>query len=356
MRASKFLIAVLLGCAPTCFAQAPTWTQKCVANGPQAAYYPAIAYDATHGQVVLFGGAFSDFSLSNETWTWNGFTWTKQSPATIPLARTAHAMAYDAARGQVVMFGGASAGGFLNDTWVWDGFNWTPKAAGPGARLLMGMAYDEARQQVVMFGGSVGTPTPLGDTWVWDGSSWTPKSLSAPLGLRSNYRLAYDEAHSQVVLFGGWNGSSLVNETWVWDGVTWTQKTPASSPFPLAIPPARQDYAIAYDANLQRVVLFSGIQPPSNPVDDITSLWDGTNWTDASPAASPSARGGAAMAYDAAHSQSVLFGGVNSSQFFPETWVLGAPTTTTCPVPPPTITSVSPTSGMPGPTSRNFTG
>ena len=340
MRASRPLIALFLGVTSTCFAQSPTWTKKCVANGPQAAYYPAMAYDAAHGQVVLFGGAFSDFSLSNDTWTWDGFTWTKQSPVTRPPARTAHAMAYDAARGQVVMFGGASAGSFLNDTWVWDGFNWTPKAAGPGARLLMGMAYDAARQQVVLFGGSVGTPTPLGDTWVWDGSSWTPKSLSAPLGLRSNYRLAYDEAHSQVVLFGGWNGSSLVDEMWVWDGATWTPKIPVTGP----PPPARQDYAIAYDANLQRVVLFSGIRPPSAPVDDITWLWDGTNWTDASPAASPSARGGAAAAYDSAHGQFALFGGVDSSQFFTETWVFGAPASTSCP--PPILSFAAPSNGV----------
>ena len=292
MHAFRFLIAVFLGVTSTCFAQGPTWTQKCVANGPQAGYYPAMAYDSAHSQVVLFGGLRSDFStLSNETWTWDGSIWTKQSPATTPPARTAHAMAYDTARGQVVMFAGAGASGYMNDTWVWDGVNWTQKTSGPGPLAHVGMVYDTARQQVVLFGGSVGTPTPLGDTWVWDGTSWTQKFPSVTPGLRSNYRLAYDEAHSQVVLFGGWNGSTLVNETWVWDGTNWMQKFPASSPLPLA----RQDFATAYDANLQRVVLFSGIQAQSNPVDDITWLWDGTNWTDASPATSPLARGGAAM-------------------------------------------------------------
>ena len=30
-------------------------------------------------------------------------------------------MAYDAAHGQVVMFGGFTGGTVLNDTWIWDG-------------------------------------------------------------------------------------------------------------------------------------------------------------------------------------------------------------------------------------------
>src|SRR6266849_8795767 len=170
MRTSRLLIALALGVASTCFAQAPTWTPKCVANGPQAGYYSAMAYDSAHSQVVLFGGTLSDFTRSNETWVWDGSTWTKKSPATIPPARVAFAMAYDSARGQIVIFGGSGDGGFLTDTWVWDGINWTQKASGPGPRLHMGMAYDAARQQAVLYGGSAGSPNPLGETWVWDGT------------------------------------------------------------------------------------------------------------------------------------------------------------------------------------------
>lgn len=179
------------------------------------------------------------------------------------------------------------------------------------------MTYDAARQQVVLFGGSVGTPTPLGDTWIWDGAAWTQKFPVHSPGLRSQFRMPYDAARAQVVLFGGWNGSSLVNETWVWDGVDWTQKFPVSSPSP------RQDFAIAYDANLQRVVLFSGNQFGCPPLDNLTWTWDGTNWTQESPAASPPGRGGAAAAYDSARGQVVLFGGNDCSQVFTDTWVWG---------------------------------
>jgi len=62
------------------------------------------------------------------------------------------------------------------------------------------------------------------------------------------------------------------------------------------------------------------------------------------------------MAYDAARGQVVLFGGADSTHIFTDTWVFGAPISTTCPSgPPPTITSVSPTSGTQGQTIGNFT-
>src|ERR1700676_876393 len=144
MRASRFLIVILLGIASKANAQQPTWIQQFPATNSQFGYYSAMAYDSTHSQVVLFGGIDSSVftpspNYSNETWTWDGSTWTQQSPANNPPARCCFGMAYDATRGQMVIFGGAGPGGFLTDTWVWDGANWTQKASGPGPRLHMGM-------------------------------------------------------------------------------------------------------------------------------------------------------------------------------------------------------------------------
>jgi hypothetical protein len=55
-----------------------------------------------------------------------------------------------------------------------------------------------------------------------------------------------------VVLFGGFTGAALVADTWEWDGTNWTQLTPSASPS------ARCAHAMAYDAASQRVVLFGG--------------------------------------------------------------------------------------------------
>ena len=65
--------------------------------------------------------------------------------------------------------------------------------------------------------------------------------------------MAYDAATGQVVLFGGSNGSNL-GDTWTYNGTTWTQQSPASSPS------ARYDSTLAYDATTGQVVLFGGVQ------------------------------------------------------------------------------------------------
>ena len=49
--------------------------------------------------------------------------------------------------------------------------------------------------------------------------------------------MAYDAATGQLVLFGGFDqqhGADL-NDTWTWNGTTWTQLSPATSP-PARVP------------------------------------------------------------------------------------------------------------------------
>src|ERR1700689_3111267 len=53
----------------------PTWVQQSPSTSPPARADAMIAYDAAHGEVVLFGGN-SQAALS-DTWTWDGTTWTK---------------------------------------------------------------------------------------------------------------------------------------------------------------------------------------------------------------------------------------------------------------------------------------
>src|SRR5215470_12725983 len=102
-----------------------TWTQKCPTNNPSARTGSAMAYDAGHSQVVLFGGIDSLGNSLSDTWIWEAMSWTQKLPAMSPPSRQNHAMAYDAARGQIVLFGGINANGPLSDTWVWDGTTWT---------------------------------------------------------------------------------------------------------------------------------------------------------------------------------------------------------------------------------------
>ena len=283
-----------------------TWTKVPLATGSTPPFLgAAMAYDAARGKVVLVGSGFTVGFLG--TWEWDGSTWTNATPATgSPPPRAYHALAYDAARGKVVLFGGYN-GGVLADTWEWDGSTWTkvtPATGSPPARADHALAYDAARGKVVLFGGSDSSNHVLADTWEWDGSTWTNATpATGSPAPRAHHALAYDPARGKVVLFGGSDSSNhALADTWAWDGSTWTNMTPAAGS-----PAARADHALAYDAARGKVVLFGGSDRNNNLLAD-TWAWDGSTWTPAS--GSPPGRFDLAMAYDAARGKVVMFGGV----------------------------------------------
>jgi FG-GAP-like repeat/Bacterial Ig-like domain (group 3) len=285
-----------------------------------------MAYDAAREQVVLFGAAPITGSALPDTWVWDGANWTQKSPVNSPPLLNV-AMTYDAARQQVVLFGGLSNAGIFSATWVWDGTNWTEKAPAhsPSARFAMAMAYDGLHQNTVLFGGSSSTGSALSDTWIWDGTDWTQESPLNTPPARSGASMAYDAARAQVVLFGGTSNpnsipgadfAQLLSDTWVWDGANWSQKPLAGNPSPRIYSP------MVYDATHQEMVLFGGGVEGNfgPPLSDIWA-WDGSNWTQQSPANSPPARTVGAMAYDAAADQVVFFGGANIGQAYQDTWI-----------------------------------
>jgi predicted Zn-dependent protease with MMP-like domain len=186
---------------------------------------------------------------------------------------------------------------------------WTQQspATPPGARFATSLAYDSAHAQVVLFGG-FGVSGIVNDTWLWNGTNWTQVFPSDSPTARSNQTMVYDAAQGEVVMFGGATsaqGTSRMNDTWLWNGNTnnWTQVTGLSS-----TPPARSSAAMAYDAATGQVVLFGGLNTGDGRLGD-TWVWNENNWYSESPSASPSARSGASMAYDAALGEVILFGG-----------------------------------------------
>jgi Galactose oxidase, central domain len=222
-------------------------------------------------------------------------------------------MVYDAATQQVVLFGGSGDGPALNDTWTWDGTNWTLQTPpeSPPARDGLGMAYDTTAQKVVLFGGCTRFCVQfLGDTWTWDGTNWTEEHPASSPPSEHQMGMTYDDARSWVALFGGSNPSGLLDDTWTWDGATWTKQTPASSP------PARDYIAVdmAFDAARSQVVLFGG-SGASGLLND-TWTWDGATWTQQTPVYSPPPGYGIPMAYDATGHEIVLYG----PPYFTDTW------------------------------------
>src|SRR5690349_19205522 len=97
--------------------------------------------------------------------------------------------------------------------------------------------------------------------------------------------------------------------------LTWTKQAPAASP------PARWGASMAYDAATGKVVLFGGVADRGFHVFNDTWLWDGTTWAKQAPKTSPPGREEASMAYDAATGTVVLFGGRENGLAVNDTWV-----------------------------------
>lgn len=311
-----------------------------------------VAHDAHRHRTVLFGGlGFRD------TWEWDGSNWQLLAPTTTPTARIGHAMVYDPLHHRVVMFGGranlAQTTSELGDTWAWNGVEWTQLASGPSPRTDAAMAFDPVRGVIVLYGGTSATNTALADTWEFDGDAWierTPATAVNP-GPRRGHAMTFEPASRTVLVFGGARQLSEAPGTYTWDGASWTLvdstltesrpnvtlrtqegrvvlfgtlaayewrggswvKTLAPAPGGFS----RSYPAVATDLVHRRVLavggyLGSALVPSTNIWRGVWSVFSGTQ---------PSGRYGAALAFDVARDQFVLFGGGDVSDYLGDTWV-----------------------------------
>ena len=262
-----------------------TWSPIGGADGRESERGNAsLAYDQARSRLVALRGG-------SRTWEHDGTAWHELLPAR-PLARHGAAMAYDGARRTVVVFGGYLDAA-SDETWEWDGERWSRgPAAGPPAAYDVEMAYDSARERHVVVVES--------ETWEYDGAAWRSAGPApGPVGL-----MAYDAARGVTV--GIVNGT----ETWTWDGASWRDSMATG-------PTMVRDSAMAYDAARERIVRFGGYTDGggSSQIDE-TWEWDGASWMLAAPAASPSPRGGHAMAFDSRRGRIVVYGGYRHTELW----------------------------------------
>jgi hypothetical protein len=129
---------------------------------------------------------------------------------------------------------------------------------------------------------------------------------------------AYDPAQHDVVLFGGDTGGDSgspglpVGTTWTWDG-RWTEHHPVSSPS------ARTGAAMVYDPATRQMLLFGGSTGVEDGFQGDTWAWTGRTWRQLHPAAAPAARHNADLVYDAATRTVILFGGFGGGRLA-DTW------------------------------------
>jgi hypothetical protein len=336
-----------------------SWSVAPLASGvkaPPALAYASAAYDADNSTIVLFGGVSSSGVLNAMTWVWHGSSWMPVGPGTTePPARELASMAFDPAQHQLVLFGGEAADGtLLSDTWAWNGATWhqiQPVGSGPPAREASSMAYD-GQGDLVLFGGTgyapvsssttsappttaggsttaataisgpatspgvqtAADPTPLetlGDTWLWNGTAWVASAASGPSS-RSGATLITDTNRGDAVLFGGQTTPApdgpggLLSDTWIWNGSAWARSHATASP------PPRIETASDFDSAGGSPLLVGGAGAAGRDLPDAW-VWWGAGWVqvhlEGNLAGNPSARQGAASAYDAATGQMVIFGG-----------------------------------------------
>jgi hypothetical protein len=164
--------------------------------------------------------------------------------------------------------------------------------------------YHEGLQQVVLVNGGPeqGKPAdePL-ELWGWDGIQWSLISADENGPTWRNWpAAAYDTTRDVLVLHGGLQSGANFDETWEWDGQTWTR-------FEGDGPSAREGALMAYDAARTNMILFGGSSPDMQLHGD-TWTWDGQHWALISETG-PAARFPGGMTYDPARQVVLMYSG-----------------------------------------------
>jgi hypothetical protein len=308
----------------------PTWSTATYTPSPSGRYGAAFVYDVADSQAVLFGGCGSTCPLS-DTWKFTG-SWTQLSPSTNPSARWGAAMAYDSTDGYVVLFGGWSTAGEQSDTWKFLTGAWSTlsPANHPTATIDAILTNDPGQSAVDLIGGIRGPNQIDGEVaWEYSGGTWTQytsayylPSAQIPVP-RFGGAMAYDPSLGYALLVGGCAPSLIggcgplqgAGDAWLFQNGTWRQTT--SSPGP------RWGAALSFDGASGDFILFGGCASTSNSCNaqwSDTWTFDGQSWASLSLSTHPTARGEAGMAYDADDHTTILFGGVGCGGVCQDTW------------------------------------
>jgi len=292
------------------------WVQQSPTNSPSPRRSGAAAFDPIANRVLIYGGLTASPSQSlDEMWGYNG-QWTQITPVGAS-PRWGHQMVTDTALNRVITFGGRAPTitALANDTRAWTGTAWQEivTANAPSPRFLYGMAYDSARDRVVLFGGRDGF-APNNETWEFDGTNWTQILTANAPAAREEMGFVFDQSLGRVVMFGGCDEStqSIYGDTWWYDGVDWSEVTPANSPTP------RFRGTMIYDSARARSVYYGGFDGTTILQD--TLEYSGGEWSTVPPAGTNPPNGTEALAaYDPQRQKYVLFGGFGGT-FSGDTW------------------------------------
>lgn len=282
------------------------WTRLDVPAGP-VLFHPQCAYDRTRDRVVLFGFTMVPGNREPKTYEFDGTQWLDRAPANAPDSSSHSGSSQALAYDELR---GVTVMVVGDEVWEWDGVDWTERMPTQTPWFAYGqrLVYHAGLGGVVLLA-SVQSP-PGSTLWQWTGNDWTLLDSAGP-PLRA-FGMTYDRIRDRLVLFGGYDaGTSSTDQTWEWDGTAWTQRTPAVSPDP------RYSCSLVYDEQSRQVVLLGGDSNVSNS-DRLTRRetwqWDGLNWQETTPPL-PDPRTEAALVYERHTGRLLQFGGRVSLQF-----------------------------------------
>ena len=204
---------------------------------------------------------------------------------------------------------------------------WETRASRGGWFEINGapIVYDSAADRAILFGGGGTGNTCNDETWVYDLSAdtWTRATPKVSPPAENFGSMVYDEKADRAILWAV-DCNGFYAGTWTYDvrSDTWTDLKPATSP------PGRVYAAMAYDPKVDKTILFGGVDESTGETvfgDTWVYSLASNSWTQLSPAVAPSARGWAAMAYEADSGKLVLFGGgTGRAAPLADTWLYDA--------------------------------
>jgi hypothetical protein len=285
------------------------WTLLSTEGTPPAGRVNAFAcYDPGGDRMILVGGEDRFTVLDDMVWqlSLTGTpSWSELAPlGTPPPYRVARAMAFDAVHSRVLLFGGTYSGPTdeifvlsLAGTPAWTQI--ANPGGGPGARYFASAAYDASRDRFVVFGGVTSTGAIPGDAWVLslDPPSWQSLGGGGPTYIHSN--AVNDPGRDRLIVYD----TSATHAAWALP-----YSTQAWEPAPELTPPATPGFAgLAYDPVGDDLLLAA-----YDPLDGVWRhpLQGPMGWIQlAASDGDPGARFSHSLVLDAPNDRLVLFGG-----------------------------------------------
>jgi hypothetical protein len=234
-------------------------------------------------------------------------------------------MIYDPPRDRLVLHGGDETYALSLSTLIWSRL--VPPGMVPSWRHAHSAIYDAPRDRMVIYGGAYG---PLDDLLeeIWalplsPGASWvqlTPVN-SEPIG-RDGHTAIFDPVGDRMVICGGHDGfGTFRRDVWAFDldSLTWTEITPNP-----ALPHDVVWMSSVYDASRRRMLMFGGRDLVNGG--NSNELWSlalsgAPVWTLLNPSGlRPVGRQNHGAIYDPIRDRMVVYGGINGSVQFPESW------------------------------------